>query len=273
LLPLFISGGFANVYANFDNINNPGDFFKTFAIGGGYTCATTIGSFALCAAAVFAAPYVGAAMGVAGESAIALGTSSALCGGISYFYQAGMENLFFGTPFEFSPLRLISTMGAWGVSGGLYGYIAAKANGMNGWTGLERPRGLALQHRPLMTEPDIVANKSGIPENSTVLKPQKPIQKHHFATNKNTKYTPKMKNIVKKYDLDLDGEWNLERLPHQGRHPNEYHKFVYQQMEIIDMMPDMNQRRFINQFEKRVKVPIRNNPDMLNKKFWLQMTR
>ena len=44
-------------------------------------------------------------------------------------------------------------------------------------------------------------------------------------------------------------------------------------MEIIDMMPDMNQRRFINQFEKRVKVPIRNNPDMLNKKFWLQMTR
>ena len=273
LLPLFISGGFANVYANFDNINNPGDFFKTFAIGGGYTCATTIGSFALCAAAVFAAPYVGAAMGVAGESAIALGTSNALCGGISYFYQAGMDKLFFGTPFEFSPLELLSTMGAWGLSGGLNGYIAAEANGMNGWTGLERPGGLALQHRPIMTEPDIVANKSGIPENSTVLKPQKPIQKHHFATNKNTKYTPKMKNIVKKYDLDLDGEWNLERLPHQGRHPNEYHKFIYQQMEIIDMMPDMNQRRFINQFEKRVKVPIRNNPDMLNKNFWLQMTR
>lgn len=35
------------------------------------------------------------------------------------------------------------------------------------------------------------------------------------------------------------------------------------------MMPDMNQQRFINQFEQRVKVPIRNNPDMLYKKFWL----
>ena len=82
-----------------------------------------------------------------------------------------------------------------------------------------------------------------------------------------------MENIVRKYDLDLQGEWNIEKLPHQGRHPNEYHKFVYQQMKTIDMMPDMNQGRFINQFEQRVKAPIRNNPEMLYKKFCQQMIR
>ena len=79
-----------------------------------------------------------------------------------------------------------------------------------------------------------------------------------------------MENIVKKYDLDLNGEWNIEQLPHQGRHPNEYHKFVYQQMKKIDMMPQMNRGRFIIQFEQRVKTPIRSNPDMLYKNYWQQ---
>ena len=36
----------------------------------------------------------------------------------------------------------------------------------------------------------------------------------------------------------------------------------------MDMMPDMNQARFIKEFEQRVKMPIRNNPDMLYKKYW-----
>ena len=73
---------------------------------------------------------------------------------------------------------------------------------------------------------------------------------------------------VPKYGLDLNGEWNIEKLPHQGRHPNEYHKFVLKQMIITDKMPDMNQMKFINQFEQKVKVPIRTNPNMLYRKYW-----
>jgi hypothetical protein len=42
----------------------------------------------------------------------------------------------------------------------------------------------------------------------------KPIQIHHFATNKNKFYTPKMNEIAKEYGLDLDGLWNKEVMPH-----------------------------------------------------------
>ena len=60
----------------------------------------------------------------------------------------------------------------------------------------------------------------------------------------------------------------MELMEHQGRHVNEYHKFVLKQMQIIDRMPNMNQTKFIDHFEQRVKVPVRNNPEMLYKNFW-----
>ncbi len=52
----------------------------------------------------------------------------------------------------------------------------------------------------------------------------KPEQLHHFATNKNKTYTPQFEEIANKYGLDLDDAWNKEYMPHQGRHPNEYHE-------------------------------------------------
>ena len=55
---------------------------------------------------------------------------------------------------------------------------------------------------------------------------EKPYQQHHFATNKNKTYTPEMKRIAEKYNLDLDGDWNKELLPHMGKHPNYYHEWV-----------------------------------------------
>jgi hypothetical protein len=39
-------------------------------------------------------------------------------------------------------------------------------------------------------------------------------------------------------------------------------------MRIIDNIPNMNQQRFIMEFNNRVKIPIRNNPEMLYKKYW-----
>ena len=97
---------------------------------------------------------------------------------------------------------------------------------------------------------------------------EKPYQQHHFATNKNKTYTPEMKRIAEKYNLDLDGDWNKELLPHMGKHPNYYHEWVIEQMRAIDNMLDMNQQKFIHQFEIKVKQPVRSNPEMLYKKYW-----
>ncbi|MDO5765270.1 MAG: RHS repeat-associated core domain-containing protein [Elusimicrobiales bacterium] len=95
-----------------------------------------------------------------------------------------------------------------------------------------------------------------------------PKQIHHFATNKNSTFTPDMEKIVKKYDLDLDGDWNKESLPHQGRHPNAYHQWVLEQMRFIDSTPGMNQQQFVKQFRLRVIEPVHNNPKMLRKGYW-----
>ncbi|SFH57080.1 intein C-terminal splicing region [Pseudobutyrivibrio sp. OR37] len=63
---------------------------------------------------------------------------------------------------------------------------------------------------------------------------EKPLQTHHFATNKSKKYTPKFNKIVKKYGLNLDGNWNKAMMPHQGRHTYAYHDYVLKNMEKID---------------------------------------
>ena len=132
---------------------------------------------------------------------------------------------------------------------------------------------MQTHHRPIAAEPDKISSPSGEPSGSSINAPkevpaQKPLQNHHFATNKNEKITPQFEEITKKYNLDLNGDWNMEMLPHQGRHPNDYHKFVLEQMLEIDRVPNMNRMEFIKQFDQKVKVPIRNNPEMLYKKFW-----
>jgi len=49
-----------------------------------------------------------------------------------------------------------------------------------------------------------------------------PTQVHHFPTNKNSVFTPRMKTIADRYGLSLDDAWNTARMPHLGRHPNAY---------------------------------------------------
>ncbi|WP_412674546.1 AHH domain-containing protein [Aneurinibacillus thermoaerophilus] len=64
----------------------------------------------------------------------------------------------------------------------------------------------------------------------------KPEQVHHYATNKSKKYTPQIEAITKKYGLDLDEAWNKELLPHQGRHPNDYHEYVLDKLNTFDKL-------------------------------------
>lgn len=112
-----------------------------------------------------------------------------------------------------------------------------------------------------------------LPGESTALKGSspstKPLQEHHFATNKSKKYTSQFENIANKYGLDLDEPWNKDFLLHQGRHPYDYHEFVLGEMSEIDNIANGNKEVFLDLFEENVKSVIRENPDMLYKNYWL----
>ncbi len=95
----------------------------------------------------------------------------------------------------------------------------------------------------------------------------KPIEDHHFLTNKNKKWTPEFKKITDKYGLDLNKDWNIKPMQHHGRHATEYHQYMLRQLKTIDRVADGNQKVFLDLFEK-VKDVIKSNPDALYKKFW-----
>jgi len=95
----------------------------------------------------------------------------------------------------------------------------------------------------------------------------KPNQVHHYVTNKNKTYTSQFENITKKYKLDLDGKWNKDFLPHQGRHPNEYHDYMLDNLQKIDKLANGDKTKFLKLYEQ-LKNRVKTNPDMLYKDFW-----
>ena len=95
----------------------------------------------------------------------------------------------------------------------------------------------------------------------------KPIQDHHYATNKSKVYTKQFKKIADKYKLDLNDAWNREYLPHQGRHPYAYHDYVLDQMKKFDSIANGDQGVFLKLYDQMKQV-INENPDMLYKEYW-----
>ena len=96
----------------------------------------------------------------------------------------------------------------------------------------------------------------------------KPNQVHHYATDKNKTYTQAFEDITNKYELDLDADWNKELLPHQGRHPNDYHDYILEEMRNIDNIANGNKDIFLELYEGEIKSIIRDNPDMLYSSYW-----
>ena len=86
--------------------------------------------------------------------------------------------------------------------------------------------------------------------NSNVL--SKPMQLHHFATDKNKVFTPQMEAIASKYGLNLNEPWNKEYMHHLGRHPNEYHNYVLEQMQKLRRSNPADEVR-----ENKKRLPIR----------------
>ena len=95
-----------------------------------------------------------------------------------------------------------------------------------------------------------------------------PMQIHHFATNKSKLFTPAMEKIAEKYGLKLDEMWNKQSLPHLGRHPNVYHQFVLDGMRRSHQEARGNVDTFLSGFDKYVKQPVLNNPELLRKSGW-----
>lgn len=79
-----------------------------------------------------------------------------------------------------------------------------------------------------------------------------------------------MKEITDKYGLDLDGKWNKGLLPHQGRHPNLYHRWVLEQMKIIDSKANLSQKVFVDFFKRDVIEPVVKDPQRLYKQWYKQ---
>ncbi|HEF1623617.1 TPA: AHH domain-containing protein [Campylobacter lari] len=93
------------------------------------------------------------------------------------------------------------------------------------------------------------------------------MQTHHIATDKNKKYTPKFQEILNLYDLKLNGDWNKVKMPHHGRHPNEYHEYILEKMSKIDKIARGDKNKFLKEFEK-LKEEIKNNPALPNKEYY-----
>ena len=97
--------------------------------------------------------------------------------------------------------------------------------------------------------------------------------RHHFATDKNDKYTPDMKKIADKYGLGLNENWNIDRaLPwNNGRHADRYHDFVLQAMRRASKEAgsgEANRDRFLALFDKYVKRPVRSCPELTTSEYW-----
>jgi hypothetical protein len=91
---------------------------------------------------------------------------------------------------------------------------------------------------------------------------------HHFATNKNKRFQPQFEDIISRYGLKLDEAWNKAKLPHKGRHANDYHKWVLEKMKEADDIANGNVNNFLVEFKKKVIDPVTKKPEMMYKKYW-----
>lgn len=101
----------------------------------------------------------------------------------------------------------------------------------------------------------------------------KPLQTHHFISPINKRYTQHFRDITDPLGLDLNDSWNKALLPHQGRHPFEYHKFVLHNMNEINNIKNLTPELFIKEFNSRVINPVTKNPDMLYKNYWNNLNK
>jgi RHS repeat-associated protein len=95
-----------------------------------------------------------------------------------------------------------------------------------------------------------------------------PIHTHHVISKYTGRWTPVIEDVVKKYNLDLEGAWNKIDIPHQGSHPREYHQWISDRLEMIDSKAEGSADKFMELFSKYIREPLRERPEMLIKDWW-----
>ena len=231
--------------------------FGIGAVAGAVSAVAGYGAFSLVAGAGATAGTGGFLVGAASGAIGSLAGASILSVG---------NHQKFGDP-EYTWKEYAWATGIGGLAGGISNGMMAVFQGNNFWTGEAVAAGrnpFALRNVPVKSSLQNV----DVEGREVIQINRKPLQNHHFATDKNKVFTPQMEEILNKYDLDLNGSWNIERLPHIGRHPNAYHQWVLRQMNAIDAMPNMNQSKFLYEFNIRVIQPVKSNPEMLYKSYW-----
>lgn len=120
-----------------------------------------------------------------------------------------------------------------------------------------------ISNSSMFIEPDSPLYETATEENGI----NKPMQVHHVASNKNAQFTSRFEEITSKYGLDLNDSWNKVCMEHQGRHPNAYHSYIYEQIYKFDTIANGDRDKFLKLFES-LKNEVANTPAMLTKEYW-----
>jgi hypothetical protein len=111
-----------------------------------------------------------------------------------------------------------------------------------------------------------IANNKTVSNEATEIAKQKPLQNHHFATNKHSFYKDRMQEVIDKYGLKLEEDWNKEILPHLGRHTEAYHDEVLRRLQRAAQEAGNDKEKFLELYEEYVKKWVRQNPEVMQMK-------
>jgi len=261
ILGAFIGGTFNLGYQFYKgNIHNVGQALFAFTIG---------------ASAVVAGAYTGGFAfgltggGAAGAGGFLAGFAAGMTEGVTATAILSEGNHALGDE-RFPWQAYLIAGGTGGLFRGTTNAMSAYFHGKNVWTGemvAEGRNQFSFNNTPRHSISGFNTGSPSAPNNKNI---RRPLQTHHFATDKNKTFTPQIKEISEKYKLNLNDDWNKAKLPHIGRHPNEYHQWVLRQMMEIDRIPNMTPSEFIFQFNNRIIKPVIDNPEMIYKSYWIK---
>lgn len=287
---IIVGGGILNIVVNIDNIHSFGQALSYFGVGAGAASVAMFGG----TAGIYASGGIlsggnsiltqGYNNGFGNINWTNVGCSTSfgvLSSGVSTFVGGSVSsvtgNWFSGISNVTLKRTLEGTFGG-AITGAAMGSISgtnaadgsfwenvANGAGMGALTG-----GLGGFARGRIEQAKINRAKAINGLNPNMAIKSKPIQSHHYVSMLNQKFRAEFQKFEEKYGFNFQKEsWNIEELPHQGRHPDEYHFWVLDQLKTIDKLANGNRQMFINNFEIYIKQHVRNNPEMLYKNFWL----
>jgi RHS repeat-associated protein len=96
---------------------------------------------------------------------------------------------------------------------------------------------------------------------------KKPDQNHHVVAQGEKAFRDSYDEVLNKYDLSIDDEWNIVVMPHQGRHPKAYYMWVAEKLALADRIAQGNKKVF-EDFMKELAEYVKKHPELLTKEYW-----